>query len=62
MKRCPVFLIGIINIIKMAMLMKEIYRFNVISIKILMTFFKELEQIILKFSWKHKITWIAKQS
>ena len=59
-RNIPCSWIGRINIVKMSILPKAMYRFSTILMKLPMVFFTEVEQIISQFVLKYKKPQIAK--
>ena len=53
-KHAPCPWIGRINIIKMSILPKAIYRFDAILTKVPMAYIIDIEQTLQKFIWNHK--------
>ena len=58
-KNIPCSLLGRINIMKMAILPKVIYRFSALPIKLPMIYFTELEETTANFIWNQKRTHIS---
>ena len=59
-KSIPYSWLGRINVVKMAVLPKVIYRFNAIPTKLPLTFFTKLEKTTLNFTWNQKRAHIPK--
>jgi hypothetical protein len=59
-KDLPCSWIGRINVVKITILLKAIYRFNAIPIKILTQFFTGLGREVYKFIWNNKKPMLAK--
>ena len=53
-RNIPCLWIRRINIVKMSIITKAIYRFNAIPIKLPMAVFRELDQIISQSVWKYQ--------